>query len=57
MQCKQAYYLALAEFHQGNVCLTKGGYGETVARYQKAEKYMNEAVKVGGNFAPSDTKV
>eukprot|EP00112_Aurelia_sp_Birch-Aquarium-sp1_P025588 Seg858.7 transcript_id=Seg858.7/GoldUCD/mRNA.D3Y31 product="Programmed cell death 6-interacting protein" protein_id=Seg858.7/GoldUCD/D3Y31 len=50
---KQAYFTAAAEYHQATVSEGKAKYGETVARLQKADKFINDAVKNGDKYLDS----
>lgn len=50
---KQAYFIAVAEYHQSFVAEAKGKYGEAVSRLQKAEKCINDAIRNGEKYLDS----
>ncbi|XP_065052731.1 programmed cell death 6-interacting protein-like [Rhopilema esculentum] len=47
---KQAYFTAVAEYHQASVCEEQKKFGEAVARLQKAEKYILDGIRNGDKY-------
>lgn len=56
LQCKHAYFTSAAEYHQSIVNGAAGAYGEQVGRLQKADKFIKDALKFGGDNPPARVK-